>query len=108
MQIFSNLKAIGIIMALAALGFFYLIGSKPAIEQTSVHQDSPASNNQPDFIAQAEARREQKLEALAEQERRAKQQYDKEHSVECLFWKQQKNDKSPPKVDEKIAEFCNL
>ena len=108
MQIFSNLKAMAIIMALAAIGFFYLIASKPAIEQPPALDTPALSDHQPDFIAQAEARREQKLEALAEQERQAKQQYEKEHSVECQFWKQQKNDKSPPKVDEKIAEFCNL
>ncbi len=61
------------------------------------------------FLAQAEARREQRLIDKAEADRLAKLTAAKERSVECKFWKQQqKLSSATAKVQEKITEHCTM
>lgn len=108
MHIFSNLKVVGIILALVAAGFFFMVSNKPkkVIETPPpVAVDTTPSVS---FAEQAEQRRAQMLEEKADLERKAKLLREKENSVECQFWKQQKNVSSEAKVDEKIIEFCTF
>lgn len=108
MRIFSNLKAISLIMVLACAGFFYLISTKPhkvVEELPPVAAETTSSTN---FMEEAEKRREQMLEEKSAVERHEKLLKAKENSVECKFWKQQKSVSSDAKVDEKIIEFCTL
>ena len=61
------------------------------------------------FLAQAEARREERLINKEENDRLAKLKAMKERSVECKFWKQQqKTSSAAAKIEEKINEHCNL
>jgi len=61
------------------------------------------------FLAQAEARREERLIDKEESDRLTKLKAMKERSVECKFWKQQqKTSSAAAKVEEKINEHCNL
>lgn len=61
------------------------------------------------FLAQAEARREERLINKEETERLEKLKAMKERSVECKFWKQQqKTSSAAAKIEEKINEHCNL
>ncbi len=61
------------------------------------------------FLAEAEARREEKLENKAETERLAKLLKAKQNSVECKFWKQQqKTTSAAAKIEEKINSHCTL
>ncbi len=70
--------------------------------------ESTQSNSSNDFVKEAEARREKALAEKEEADLLAKRKLEKENTVECKFWKQQKNEKSGSKVDEKITEFCTL
>lgn len=61
------------------------------------------------FLAQAEARREERMINKEEAERLAKLKAAKERSVECKFWKQQqKTSSAAAKIDEKIIQHCTL
>ena len=61
------------------------------------------------FLAQAEARREERLINKEENDRLEKLKAMKERSVECKFWKQQqKTSSAAAKIEEKINEHCNL
>ncbi len=61
------------------------------------------------FLAEAEARREEKMENKAETERREKLLKAKQNSVECKFWKQQqKTTSAAAKIEEKINYHCTL
>ncbi len=70
-----------------------------AVEPTAVNRNS---------FADVEARREQELEDKRNADELAKQQSKKGKSVECLFWKQQKQTSSAANIDEKIEKFCNI
>ena len=109
MHIFSNLKVVGSIIVLAAIGFFILISNKPSkaivVETPPAIVEEASSSN---FLEEAEKRREQMQEEKSELERQAKLLKQKENSVECQFWKQQKTDTSDAKIDEKIIEFCTF
>ena len=48
------------------------------------------------------------MEDKSNAEALAKQKLKKGKSVECLFWKQQKQTSNAANVDEKIEKFCNL
>ncbi len=61
------------------------------------------------FLAQAEARREERLINKEETDRLAKLKAAKERSVECKFWKQQqKTSSAAAKVEEKIIHYCTV
>lgn len=107
MQLFSNLKFIAIAFVAVLILFFVLLNRKPPIESQSYAalNQEPATTN---YLLEAEQRRELEQEKIATVDLQNKRQKAKENSVECQFWKQQKNEKSPPKVDEKINEYCNL
>jgi hypothetical protein len=61
------------------------------------------------FLADAEARREQQLAHKAESDRLIKLRHIKEDSVDCKFWRQQKQTSSTAaKVEEKIKTHCLL
>lgn len=60
------------------------------------------------FIKEAEERREQLLAEKGDNDELAKRKSNKEKSVECRFWKQQKETNPSDKTDEKIAKFCNI
>lgn len=61
------------------------------------------------FLADAEARREQQLADKAESDRLTKLRYIKEDSVDCKFWRQQKQTSSTAsKIEEKIKTHCLL
>lgn len=107
MQLFSNLKLMSIIFIAALVLFLALLNRKPAVETqpyTAINQE-PATSN---YLREAEQRREQEQEQISALALQSKRQKAKENSVECQFWRQQKNEKSPPKVDEKIDEHCKL
>ena len=108
MHIFSNLKVVGIILALVAAGFFFMVSNKPKkVVETPppVVVDTTPSIS---FAEEAEQRRAQMLEEKADLERKEKLLREKENSVECQFWKQQKSVSSEAKIDEKIIEFCTF
>lgn len=106
MQLFSNLKLMTIIFIASLILFLVLLNRKPLVEQpgTAVNHEASSSN----YLIEAEKRREQEQEQISSLELQNKRQKAKENSVECQFWRQQKNEKSPPKVDEKINEYCTL
>lgn len=61
------------------------------------------------FLADAEVRREQQLAEKAEADRLNKLRHIKEDSVDCKFWRQQKQTSSTAaKVEEKIQTHCLL
>lgn len=71
--------------------------------------EAPAELTHDEFLAQAEARREQRLIDQAEADRLAKLRRIKEQSVECKFWKQQqKTSSAAAKIEEKIVQYCTL
>jgi hypothetical protein len=93
--------------------------SANAQEQEQIDQPAPAPDSTSPaatgeltheaFLAQAEARREERLIDKEEADRLAKLKAMKERSVECKFWKQQqKTSSAAAKVEEKINEHCNL
>jgi len=110
MPSFSNPKIIIGLFLLVGAGFVFTLTREPlATETYESIQDSDAHiTPKNDFYAEAERRREDKLEERAQQERQEKLQKARENSVECQFWRQQKNEKSTERVDEKIAEFCSV
>ncbi len=72
-------------------------------------EEEPAELTHDEFLAQAEARREQRLIDEAEADRLAKLRAIKEKSVECKFWKQQqKTSSATAKIEEKIIQYCTL
>ena len=89
-------------------------------EEQSIQITSVANDSAPDaepveeltheaFLAQAEARREERLINKEETDRLEKLKAIKERSVECKFWKQQqKTSSAAAKIEEKINEHCNL
>lgn len=107
---------------LGGLSVYLLMADKPeASEPPEPPQNQQISNtnhtNKDDvpemthanFLAEAEARREQNLENKAELERLEKLKKAKLNSVECKFWKQQlKTSSAAAKIDEKINHFCHL
>lgn len=108
-------KLVMTVFVLAAFGFAILIFKNNTPAQTTPYATPELASNTPvntntseNFIQEAEARRDKALAEKEEAELIAKRKFAKENSVECKFWKQQKNEKSPPKVDEKITEFCTL
>ena len=108
MHIFSNLKVVGILLALVAAGFFFMVSNKPKKVVDAPPPVAVETAPSVSFAEQAEQRRAQMLEEKADLERKAKLLRDKENSVECQFWKQQKSASSDAKVDEKITEFCTF
>lgn len=109
MHIFSNLKVVGIILALVAAGFFFMVSNKPKkVIETPPPAVAVDTTPSVSFEEQAEQRRAQMLEEKADLERKAKLLRERENSVECQFWKQQKSVSSEAKVDEKIIEFCTF
>lgn len=61
------------------------------------------------FLAEAEARRDERLINREETDRLEKLKAMKERSVECKFWKQQqKTSSAAEKIEGKINEHCNL
>lgn len=91
--------------------------STAAQEQPDQSAPEPASNASQSteeltheaFLAQAEARREERMINKEEADRLAKLKAAKERSVECKFWKQQqKTSSAAAKIDEKIIQYCTL
>jgi hypothetical protein len=92
--------------------------SSAADELHQNDQGQPAEVSQPEvtqeltheaFLAEAAARREERLINKEEADRLAKLKARKEHSVECKFWRQQqKTSSAAAKIEEKINEYCNL
>lgn len=108
MHIFSNLKVVGLILLLVLAGFFFLISTKPKPQADVPPPVVVENTNSSNFMEEAEKRREQMLEEKSAVERQEKLLKQKENSVECQFWRQQKTVSSEAKVDEKIIEFCTL
>lgn len=103
------------IVVLAGFGFAILISQNNASTPPLAYDTQELATTTPttdatsiSFMEEAEARREKALAEKEENDLIAKRKLEKENSVECKFWKQQKNEKSAPKVDEKITEFCTL
>ena len=88
--------------------------TSPTNTTSTVSQISSIDDTKPEmthaaFLAEAEARREEKLENKAETERLAKLLKAKQNSVECKFWRQQQRTSSAAeKIDEKINHYCTL
>lgn len=106
-------KLVMAVFIVAAFGFAILIFKNNTQTKTLPYEtqevvSTAPANTSENFIQEAEARRDKALAAKEEADLIAKRKFEKESSVECKFWKQQKNEKSPPKVDEKITEFCTL
>lgn len=80
---------------------------QPVVEapQTITLAEEPVKSQ---TFADVEAVREQDMEDKRNADELAKQKLKKGKSVECLFWKQQKQTSSAANVDEKIEKFCNL
>jgi hypothetical protein len=109
MHIFSNLKAVDMILILVVAGFVLLISNKP--RKAAIEAPLPLINehtNSSSFLEEAEKRRERMQEEKSAQAEKEKLLKQKENSLECQFWKQQKAVSSEAKVDEKIIEFCAL
>lgn len=108
-------KLLTMIVVLACLGFAIIIlknnmAPQPIAYETPEPAIVSPTNSTPSksFMEEAEARREKALAEKEENDLIAKRKLEKENSVECKFWKQQKNEKSATKIDEKITEFCTL
>jgi hypothetical protein len=91
--------------------------SEGANIQGQAHQPPPASEPSAQteelthaaFLAQAEARREERLINKEENDRLEKLKAMKERSVECKFWKQQqKTDATAAKIEDKITQYCTV
>lgn len=109
MNFLSDTKFMAIMLAAALAGFFLLISQKShQAEPAPVANERVSSQSSTSFYAEAEARHQQQLESQSQMEETDKKRKAKENSVECQFWKQQKSEKSPARVDEKIQEFCVL
>ena len=78
----------------------------PSSEEQPSSADAAMTKDK--FIKEAEERREQLLAEKGDNEELAKRKSNKEKSVECRFWKQQKETNPSDKTDEKIAKFCNI
>jgi len=103
------------VFVLAAFGFaiIFFKNQTHTLTNTPEFTDTPViassnTNSSTNFAKEAEARREQMLAEKEEADLIAKRKLEKENSVECQFWKQQKTETSAPKIDEKIVEFCTL
>lgn len=107
MQLFSNLKLVAVAFIGLFVLFLILLNRKP-ITQPEPYVAPQENTSTSNYLVEAQQRREQQQEAVSTTDLQAKRQHAKENSVECQFWKQQKHEKSPPKVDEKINEHCNL
>lgn len=109
MQFNINLKIVSFFLAITAVGVLVLIATKPRklvdSDQSYKVIETTSSSN---YLEEAQARREQMLEQQEDLDRERKLLSEKENSVECKFWKQQKGVSSEAKVDEKIVEFCTL
>ena len=77
--------------------------------ESDTETQAPTELTHDEFLAQAEARREQLLIDKAEADRLEKMRLIKERSVECKFWRQQqKNSSASSKIEEKITQYCTL
>ena len=85
------------------------ISGTTTTSSTSLQTEEQTELTHDEFLAQAEARREQRLIDEAEAERLAKLRAIKEKSMECKFWKQQqKTSSATAKIEEKIIQYCTL
>ena len=94
------------------------VRANSATQEQSNHDASATNDSTPEvveeltheaFLAEAEARREERLINREETDRLEKLKAMKERSVECKFWKQQqKTSSAAAKIEEKIDEHCNL
>lgn len=116
--------AAGIGLFLAGVGATYWLmadspGVNPPTEPPALIEQSTASSSeaQPDvetltherFLAEADARRDQRLADQAEADRLAKLRQMKADSVDCKFWRQQHQTSSTAaKIEEKIKTHCFL
>jgi predicted Holliday junction resolvase-like endonuclease len=101
----SSLQFAGILF-LIAIAVFVLITT----HKKSTTAELPTSDNTlTQYIQTVQQQEELARDEKEQAEQRAKLAKDKENSVECQFWKQQKQNKSNnPRVAEKIAQFCEL
>ncbi len=118
--------AAGIGLFLAGVGATYwLMADSPAVNPPAeppvlTEQSTAAASSaeaQPDvetltherFLAEADARRDQRLADQAEADRLAKLRQMKADSVDCKFWRQQHQTSSTAaKIEEKIKTHCFL
>ena len=91
-------------IAAALLFTVFTHKSKPAavtVEQSSIAAEERFSQ----YLDNAEKQNELERDQREEAEKLAKKIKIRKESVECQFWKQQKQDK---RTQEKIAQFCEL
>jgi hypothetical protein len=82
--------------------------SATAVSSEEEISSADAAMTKEKFIKEAEERREHLLAEKGDNDDLAKRKSAKEKSVECRFWKQQKETNPSEKTDEKIAKFCNI
>ncbi len=83
--------------------------TNPVVNDSAPEAEAVGELTHEAFLAQAEARREERLINKEETERLEKLKAMKERSVECKFWKQQqKTSSAAAKIEEKINEHCKL
>jgi len=101
----SHLQLAGILFLIAIAVFALIITHKKSTTAELPTRDNTLTQYIQTVQQQEELARDEKEQA----EKHAKLATAKENSVECQFWKQQKQNKSnSQRVTEKIAQFCEL
>lgn len=101
----SNLQIARILFLIAIAVFVLILTHKKSTTAELPTRDNTVTQYIQTVRQQDELARDEKEQA----EKRAKLVKAKENSVECQFWKQQKQNKSNnPRIAEKIAQFCEL
>ena len=101
----SKMQLISLAFFAITAAIFVLIFTRPKVAISHVSVDSIETAN---YIVEAENIR---AEAADEKDRVAKLKkltFAKTNSPECRFWKQQQSSKSSKRIEEKIAEFCEV
>lgn len=100
---------------IATLLFFAIAILLLALISTSKPKPHPNMNIAPEdnntianYIDEAQRKNDLERNEKAQAEKLAAMAKAKQDSVECQFWKQQQTQKTKPKIEEKIAQFCEL
>ena len=100
----SLLLAVIVIATLAGL-VFAIANKHKTLEPQQEYVEGGSSEQ---FIEEVEQKAQQEKDEKDEVKKQEKRIRDKKESVECKFWMQQQKTAPSKRVDEKIAQFCNL
>jgi hypothetical protein len=99
----------------ATILFFAIAILLLALISTSKPKPHPNMNVAPEdnntvanYIDEVQRKNDLERDEKAQAEKLAAMAKAKKDSVECQFWKQQQTQKTTPKIEEKVSQFCEL